>query len=1532
VIAALEEYLAAMQEGRAPARTDFLARHTEIAAALGECLEGLEWIRGGPAGARSAAAPAVDPTGAGVQPGITLGDYQILREVGRGGMGVVFEAVQLSLGRRVALKVLPFAAALDGKQLQRFKNEAQAAAHLHHTNIVPVFGIGCELGVHYYAMQFIEGQTLAAVIGELRHLAGREPVPGGGQTAAPSGPASRLLLGHAAAAQAGGADPQRTGPFPPEVVQTHAGDTTLGPAKPGSSERSLKSPGFFRAVAQLGIQAAEALEHAHQLGVVHRDIKPSNLLVQGETGVSIPGVRLWVTDFGLAHMHSQAGLTMTGDLVGTLRYMSPEQALARRVPIDHRTDLYSLGATLYELLTLAPVFAGCDRQELLRQIAFDEPIRPRRLNRFIPIELETIVLKAIEKNPGDRYAAAQELADDLERFLKDEPIRARRPTLVQRARKWTRRHKAASRAFVCVFLVCLLAAGGFWYERPRQATAEALREAEALRQHDLTVASIGNALAQAESSCHELHKILRRKGGVFDLLNQPDKWQAHLQSARAALDQAKALLARGGDGIDRPLEHKALALERLLKADDGDRQLALDLEKIREEQAKIVDGQFNITGTDAAYQKTFAREGFDVLEGDPRVVAGRIARSLIKEQLVAALDDWSNARSRFPRQKPVDRLLQVARLAAPDPAWGDQLRQVATWNNRAALETLARKAAIGDLSPQMLHRMAILLRDRKSEERLGWLRRAQAQVPTDFSLNFELANALADSNPLEASGFFRAALAVRPKSWVIYNNLGNTLVDLKRFDEAAAACRKAIQLDPKIASAHNNLGNALAGQKRLDEAIAAYEEAIRLNPNSHQAYHNLGNALARLKRVDEASAAYQKAVDIHPDPVYATAYDNLGMDLADQGRLDEAIAKFEMAIKLAPKFALAYCHLSRVLRKLKRSDEAIAVCYQAIKMDGQSAPAYNSLGSALADQKRLDEAVQAYQKAVQLDAKFAGAYNNLGNVLRDLKRLDEAVVAHRRAIDIDPRDAYAYSNLGMTLDDQMRLDEAIAAYQKAIQIDPKFATARYNLGNAYWKLKRLDEAITTYQKAIELDPNYAKTYCSLGAALYARHRLDEAIAQFQKAIQKDPELAVAYANLGGALLDKKRVKEAVAVLEKAIEIDRKNAGAYSNLGDAHHAQQRLDEAIAAYREAIRLAPKLANPRLGLAKSLFKKGLFREAAEAAQQARDLLPPGDLLHHAAELILTRSKKMLALSARLSQVLDGSAKAEGPELIELAKMCRGNLQRYSAAAHLYRQAFQADPGGADWARRYRFDAARAAALASAGAGQEAAMLTAKDKAELRRQALDWLRDELKSLTQTVADYQAATQDGTQPPDSPLQKLTVAAQKPGPADLVRVCDRLQHWQTVSELASLRDEKELTKLPPDEQQLWRQLGSDVQKLVQLTRTCFTETKLLGTLTGQRKEQAHEVKLHTGTTYVIDLQSSQFDPYLRLQDAHGKVLAENDDISPDNLNSRLLVMVNQSATYRLVVTSFQQHGAGAYNLSIREFTRPAVATKPGRSP
>jgi serine/threonine protein kinase/tetratricopeptide (TPR) repeat protein len=383
-----EEFVARYRRGERPSVSEYAARYPELADQIQDVLQALVLMeelapgKSAPPGRSPAPGPAPQ----------RLGEYRIVRELGRGGMGVVYEAEQESLGRRVALKVLPFHALMDPLHLERFRREAKAAARLHHTNIVPVFGVGEEAGVHYYAMQFIDGQGLDQVLREVRELrAGKAPA-GAGEPAAAVTRAER------------------------------SGITAL-------SETPSE---YFRGVARLGVQVAEALAHAHAQGILHRDVKPSNLLLDAAGTI-------WVTDFGLAKAEGLDDLTHTGDLVGTLRYMAPERLEGWA---DPRSDVYSLGLTLYELLTLQPAFDAPERKWLIQQVTEGEPTRPRRLDNRIPRDLETVVWKAIAREPAQRYRTAAELAEDLRRFLDDKPIRARPPSLWERSRKWARRHRA----------------------------------------------------------------------------------------------------------------------------------------------------------------------------------------------------------------------------------------------------------------------------------------------------------------------------------------------------------------------------------------------------------------------------------------------------------------------------------------------------------------------------------------------------------------------------------------------------------------------------------------------------------------------------------------------------------------------------------------------------------------------------------------------------------------------------------------------------------------------------------------------------------------------------------------------------------------------------------------------------------------------------------------------------------------------------------------------------------------------------------
>jgi serine/threonine protein kinase len=381
VVAALEEYQEALRAGRALDRGAFMDAHRDVADRLAEFLDALDLIQSAAGEATTTPRSDVGPSPLG--PGEVLGDFRIVREVGRGGMGVVYEVEELSIpARRVALKVLPVTSTLEPRTLQRFRVETQAAACLNHPNIVPVFSAGCDRGIPFYAMPLIRGRSLSEILRTMREC---------------DLPAAR---------------------------RSHLTATGEG-----------AEPPWHVALARLGLQAAEALEHAHALGVIHRDIKPSNLIVD-VTG------RLWVTDFGLARIAcGDAGATSSGDLVGTLRYMPPEQIRGEPGAADPRADIYALGVTLYEAVTLRPLFDTSDRSALIHRILNDEPPAPRSIEPTVPRDLETIILKAMDKIPAGRYSTARALADDLGCFLEDRPIRARRLGIVERSIRWSRRHR-----------------------------------------------------------------------------------------------------------------------------------------------------------------------------------------------------------------------------------------------------------------------------------------------------------------------------------------------------------------------------------------------------------------------------------------------------------------------------------------------------------------------------------------------------------------------------------------------------------------------------------------------------------------------------------------------------------------------------------------------------------------------------------------------------------------------------------------------------------------------------------------------------------------------------------------------------------------------------------------------------------------------------------------------------------------------------------------------------------------------------------
>jgi hypothetical protein len=483
-----------------------------------------------------------------------LGDFRIIREIGRGGMGVVYEAQQISLNRRVALKVLPFAVMLDSRRLERFRHEAQAAAMLRHPHIVTVYSVGCERGVHYYAMDYVEGLNLAEVAEQLK----RQPTLAAVRACSNGSRAWTL---------------QRKGMRADGSVQARGQARTAAnvDTQPIAALTTLleSRPAGFREIARLGVQAAEALDYAHQMGIVHRDVKPSNLLLDRDG-------ELWLTDFGLAMTQSDAGLTMSGDLLGTLRYMSPEQAAGKRLPLDHRTDVYSLGVTLYELLAGRPAFDSHDRAELLQAIAKVDPPPLRKSVPSIPSDLSTIVHKAMEKDSADRYSTARELADDLRRFVEDRSIVARRPSLWQRCHRWSRRHALAIAAAGCLllFAVAGLSLSTFLVSRQSVRAEQNLQLALAALEQTLAESVVGDLIvepvdakrAELQRRGIEFYDEFAKKNGV-----DPTTWPAYrLLVFNQRLDQAYSLENTDPKAADRAFSDAISQAEQLVTATSGD--------------------------------------------------------------------------------------------------------------------------------------------------------------------------------------------------------------------------------------------------------------------------------------------------------------------------------------------------------------------------------------------------------------------------------------------------------------------------------------------------------------------------------------------------------------------------------------------------------------------------------------------------------------------------------------------------------------------------------------------------------------------------------------------------------------------------------------------------------------------------------------------------------------------------------------------------------------------------------------------------
>jgi serine/threonine-protein kinase len=706
--------------------------------------------------------------------------------------------------------------------------------------------------------------------------------------------------------------------------------------------------------ARLVAALAEAVQAAHDRGIVHRDLKPANVLLAADGTPKI-------TDFGLARrLEDGPGLTHSGATLGTPSYMAPEQARGEKGAIGPASDVYTLGATLYECLTGRPPFRAETAAATLQQVVADEPVPPARLNPQVPRDLETICLKCLHKLSARRYPTAAALAEDLRRFLRGEPIAARPPGRGERLVRWTRRHPGRAALVAATALVALAAAGGGgWLIGQRTQTVRAVTA--------------------------DLREVAR--------LQQ----QSALPEARVILERAQLRLGDGGRAQLRPL------LDRARR----DQQLLERLEAIRMTRSTYVEGRdnhladvrFNNAQADREYQKAFRGAALGGPPDDQDGAARRVKGSAVRVPLVAALDDWAVCAPDAVRR---DWVLRVARGADPD-AWRDRARDPATWGDAAALAELARTAPLADQPPPLLLALGERLQ-LAGGDGIALLRRVQKHHPDDFWTDLTLARAFygewrrGQGDWTEAATYYRKALDIRPKAVAVLNNLGLVLVDVSLLEDNAGAqwgpgaitiFRSALRIDPDFAPARNNLGLCMKHKGIWWLAIHEYRDALRADPDSAPAHFNLGEIDAGSGRINDAIGHYREALRVDPD--FALAHYYLGLALLAKGRHDEVFEDYPVGVESLNQFRGS---------GIRETDE---LYWQAARNDPAWVAARNGLRIPPQDNARLDEAIHHYRQAIRLEPGWDRPHGGLGQALLAKRQFAEANAAIGRCLELLPR-------------------------------------------------------------------------------------------------------------------------------------------------------------------------------------------------------------------------------------------------------------------------------------------------------------------------------------------------------------------------------------------------------------------------------------------------------------------------------------------------------------------------------------------------
>ena len=1075
IVELVAECLARIDESKEPPSDvidAFCGEHPSVAEALRARLVHLE--RAGLATSRS---PAIGDNR-------TLGRFKILGELGRGGMGVVYLAEDPSLGRRVALKALGPRLVISDRARARFEREVRAIAGLHHPRIVPVYEVGEESGVPWYTMELIEGRTLAQVIQTLKELHLR------------TDELSTSHLNQATFFDNGDTDSR--------FMSESDSSTELEAVTPPHDVPALPAEWgktFVETVCRMVHDVADALEHAHSNGVVHRDVKPSNILIDSRG-------RALLFDFGLARTETDDALTQTGDFAGTPYYVAPEQVSGNKRGVDHRADVYALGVTLFELLTLQRPFQGRNTQAVFRQILSKDPPLPRKLNKLIPRDLETICITALEKDPNRRYQSATELAADLRRFLEFRPVRARPIGWTTRTIRWGRRHPGAATAAVLSALIAIgvpsaVFATGVFLAREADRTARQAEKASRINQFllemlgsahpaelgfdatireaiDLAVERAGTDLGEPEVEAGVRATIGNTYVAIGDYEDAEPQLRRALELRLAELDTDHADVAVSQDAL-------GICLLQMGELDEAEERFQEALRIHRK------DGEVNEVGLAGclAHQALLFAERADYDR----------ARGLLAECL-------DLRRKLFGENSPevaeglldLGAVLEKQSRGTSSDAAGPIEEAERTYRGALMLLAQARGVDHPDTAACRNRLADLLLRELDPEEAERKLDLEEAeQLFEENERGF--INRLGDRHPLVART--RASLALT------MHLAGNDT-------DAEGAAREALDMQvdllpaghPDIANSEVVLAQILLKKNFPEDASRLLEDAVnirrkRYGPDAEQtadALHRLSKSYFDQVRFEEAIGVGAEALSVYlnladPDREAVGGLQHVvGRAWAGMGRPDLALEHLESATGIyaelrgfdSPSTVLYRTDLAWLYFSAKRWEEAgehYELVIEARRSSGvfehrETAVSISNLSETLARRGRFSEALDVAHDAVELETSLnrgpsislATGFLRIGRLLFEAERYEEAVGPLRRGVEMALQieagnlryvfdSARLYGRALIELNDH---DEAEARLRETFSVQEKF------LGIQHADvLRTLDELAILYERSNE---------------------------------------------------------------------------------------------------------------------------------------------------------------------------------------------------------------------------------------------------------------------------------------------------------------------------------------------------------------------------------------------------------------------------------------------------------------------------------